>query len=177
MTPRRTRARKRIETLPNLIEDSADRYDIRPRKLWRWALDAILKGALRPMLSEEQTLDTEFSHGGMGPLTLRRIIEVRRDIQRYDSSYVAWANVLKFNPASFENWLKSALRDQSIPVHPKRRAGATQMKRERAASYIAEKYGDRVPAGITIKGIVRDIKARIGLSVSERTVLRALGRK
>jgi hypothetical protein len=162
-----------VKSLPNLIEDSAPLYGISPRKLWRWALDAILKGVLGPLLPEGQTLDTEFSHGGTGQLTLRKIVRARRRIDRYDPSTETWAKALKFEPGGFDKWLKKVLRDHNFPVIPKRPVGRKLRKRETVRSYISEFYPDSVPDD---KTIVREIKAKLGLSVSDRTVRRALGR-
>jgi hypothetical protein len=165
-----------VESLPDLIEDSAARYDIAPRKLWSWALDAIIKGELRPALPIGQTLDTLFSHGGM-LLTLRSIIKARRDMERYDPSCEGWAKMLLFNPAHFDKWLRKVLRTKNIPVHPKRTAGAPKTKVETVARFIASYPHGTIPAGMTYKEVARDIKQKFPrLSVSERTIRRALGR-
>jgi hypothetical protein len=171
-----------VESLPDLIENSAARYGIAPRKLWGWALNAIAKDELRPILPEGQSLDTEFSHGGM-PLTLRRIIEARRviepgrDMERYDPSCEGWAKMLLFNPEQFDKWLRKVFRTKNIPVHPKRTAGAPKTKVETVALFIASYPDGTIPAGRTYKEVVRDIKQKFPrLSVSERTIRRALGR-
>jgi hypothetical protein len=44
--------------LRDLIENGAARHGIAPRRLWGWALDAIAKDVLRPVLPEGQSLDT-----------------------------------------------------------------------------------------------------------------------
>jgi hypothetical protein len=80
-----------IENLPDLIEDNVARYGIAPRKVWGWALEAIEKDVLRPVFPAGQSLDTKFSHGGMGPLTLRNIISARRKIDHYDPATENWA--------------------------------------------------------------------------------------
>jgi hypothetical protein len=169
------------KNLPDLIEDNAARYGVAQRELWGWALDAIEKDVLRPDLilpeKTSKSLDTEFSHGGMGPLTLRKIISARRRVDRYDPSTENWAKCLMFDTAAFERWLKKTLLAHRIPAHPKRAAGRKKTKRESVASLIAEIYPDGVPDGITVKVIAREIEAKKKeLRVSERTVRRALGR-
>jgi hypothetical protein len=165
-----------IENLPNLIEDCAARDGVAARKLWSWALDAIDQGVLRPILPEGQTLDTEFSHGGM-PLTLRKIVlRTHRAIERYIPSKDEWAKTLMFDATEFDNWLKRFFQAQSMPAHPKRPAGRKPNKRERVASFIKQKYPKGVPAGITGNAIARQFEAKHKVSISERTVRRALGR-
>jgi hypothetical protein len=167
-----------IEELPALIEDNAAKYWIAPRKLWRLALDAIEKDVLRPVLPEGQSLDTEFSHGGMGPLTRRRIIRSASSrIERHEPSNDEWAKELKFEAKEFDSWFKKALQAQNIPAHPRRASGRKKTIGKSVAEFIAETYPDGVPAGVTVKSIRRDFEGRNkGLSVSERTVRRALGR-
>jgi hypothetical protein len=111
-------------------------------------------------------------------LTLRGVIRnTWRAIERYDPSNDNWAKTLMFDPARFEGWLKKVLLTHHIAIHPKRPAGRKKMKRDEVASFIAKNYPDGVPAGITGKTIARDIQAKTGLPVSERTVRRALGRR
>src|SRR6516164_6002513 len=112
-----------VEHLPALIEDNAAKYGIAPRRLWSWALDAIAKDVLKPVFPEGRSLDTEFSHGGMGPLTLRKIISARRRIGQYDPSIEIWAKDLMFDTGAFERGLTKVLLAHRIPTHPKRRAG------------------------------------------------------
>jgi hypothetical protein len=155
-----------IENLPDLIEDNVARYGIAPRKVWGWALEAIEKDVLRPVFPAGQSLDTKFSHGGMGPLTLRNIISARRKIDHYDPATENWAKNLSFDTDAFKSWLKKALSAHRI-------VGRKKTKRERISAFIAESYPDDIPAD---KTVVLDIKAKLGDSVSERTVRRARGR-
>ena len=161
-------------SLRDLIESRAAYYGVATRTLWKWALDVIAKDVLRPVLPEGQTLDTEFSHGGMSKLTLREVIkEAERAIERYDPSNDNWAKTLMFDPAGFDSWLREILQAQRIAVRPKRPAGRKRTVREKVALFIDENYAGAIPGD---KTIVRDIKTKIGLSVSERTIRRALGR-
>ena len=110
-------------------------------------------------------------------MTLRNVVcNAHRAIERYDPSNDLWAKSLMFDPVEFDRWLEKVLQVRNIPVHPKRSAGRKNTTRERVAAYVAKTYPDGVPAGITVKAIVRDIETEIGLRVSERTVRRALGR-
>jgi hypothetical protein len=165
-----------VEHLPALVEDNAAKYGITPRKLWSWALDAIAKDVLKPVYPEGQSLDTEFSHGGMGPLTLRNIISARRRSDQYDPSTESWAKDLMFDTGAFERWLRKALLAHRIPAHPKRAAGRKKTKREALADFIGANYPHGIPGGVPVKAILRDIETKIGFRVSERTFRRALGR-
>jgi hypothetical protein len=50
-------------------------------------------------------------------------------------------------------------------------------KRGKLSSWIAEQYPQGIPAGTTAKGIAREFQRATDISVGERTVRRALGRK
>jgi hypothetical protein len=165
-----------VKCLPDLIEDNAAKYGIASRKLWSWALEDIEKDVLRPVFEEGQSLDTEFSHGGMGPLTIRKIIRARRRSDQYDPSTESWAKDLRFDTGAFERWLSKALLAHRIPAHPKRAAGRKKTKREALADFIGANYPHGIPGGVPVKAILRDIETKIGFRVSERTFRRALGR-
>ena len=165
-----------VEHLPALIEDNAAKYGMAPRKLWSWALDAIAKDVLKPVFPKGQSLDTEFSHGGMGLLTLRKIISARRKIDHYDPSTEIWAKGLMFDTGAFEHWLTKALLAHRIPAHPKRAAGRKKTQWEALADFIGANYPHGIPGGVPLKTILRDIETKIGFRVSERTFRRALGR-
>jgi hypothetical protein len=82
-----------------------------------------------------------------------------------------------FDVAAFDNWLKNALKDGRMPVHPKRHAGAKPNLRREVARFAAQKYGYPIPSGVPYKQIADDFKLEKGKSVSVRTVGRALGAK
>jgi hypothetical protein len=159
--------------LPDLIEDNAAWYGIAPRKLWRWALDAIANDVLVPAFPAGQSLDGKYPLGGM-PWTLGKIVRTaHKAIDSYRPSNDLWAKSLMFDPDQFDRWLRKVLRDHEIPVIPKRAAGRKKTKREKISAFIAESYPDDIPAD---KTVVRDFEAKFKDSVSERTVRRARGR-
>jgi hypothetical protein len=97
------------ESLRDLVESRAAWEGIASRKLWAWALDAIAKDLLKPILPEGQSLDTKFNHGG-GWLTLRGVIHsALQAIERHEPSNDNWAKVLMLDPAVFHKWLSAHL--------------------------------------------------------------------
>jgi hypothetical protein len=163
-------------SLCDLIEDKAAQYGIALRKLWRWALDAIVTGRLSPVLPEGQSLDTKFNHGGMW-LTLRGVIRSAcRTIEDRLPSNDNWAKTLKFDPAAFDSWLKKVLQAQGIAAHPKRPGGRKKTLRELAASFLADRYPDGIPDGTPLKTVVQNFEVETGRRISERTMRRAQGR-
>ena len=159
------------ENLRDLIESRAADHGVPLRKLWKWTLQAILSDVIAPILPEGKSLDVPFPHGGRS-LTWRTVIKtVLPTIDSYGPPGHDWTGTLMFDVAGFDMWLKSALKDRRMPVHPKRRAGAKQTRREKVKLFIEEKYPSGIPPGVTYKQIANE------LGVSERTVRRAYGRE
>jgi hypothetical protein len=157
------------ESLRDLIESRAATHGVAPRRLWKWVLDAIVQDIIVPIFPDEMSLDTEYDHGG-GLLTWRRAI--RRVLPTIDSyGPPRWMWTLMFDVVGFDRWLKNALKDQRIPVRPKRRAGPKLTAREKAKLYIEKYPSGIIPPGVTYKQIANE------LGVSERTVRRAYGRE
>jgi hypothetical protein len=69
-----------------------------------------------------------------------------------------------FDVAAFDNWLKSALKDGRMPVHPKRHAGAKPNLRREVARFAAQKYGYPIPSGVPYKQIA-DALSKSSLNV------------
>ena len=108
------------ESIRDLIERGAAEHQIAPRMLWGWALDAIKRDMLLPILPEGVSLDTKFDHGGM-PLTWRQVIGTALAvIERHIPSNNGWANTLMFDPGAFDRWLThdSPARTPSASVSP-----------------------------------------------------------
>lgn len=164
------------KSLRDLMDDAGAQHGIAQRKLWRWVLTA-MANELLPIFPEGMTLKTKFDHGGM-LLTWSVVIDsALAAIERHIPSNDNWTKTLKIDPAIFDKWLKGFLQTVKIPRHAKRGAGAKAALREAVASFIAEQYPSRIPAGITRKIIARDFEAQHKTSVSERTVGRAMGRR
>jgi hypothetical protein len=166
-------------SLCELVEDNSARYGIAPRRLWKWALDAIATDILKPTFPEGYSIDGKFDYGGRA-LTLReRVATASASFDRIEKDISSWwwfKSLFFFNAIQFETWVKKTLRAHRMAVAPKRAAGRKANIRESVKSFIAEKYPHDLPAGVTYKSIVQDLKNSKGLCVSERTVGRALGR-
>ncbi|MFZ2077897.1 MAG: hypothetical protein WAV38_14850 [Xanthobacteraceae bacterium] len=158
------------KSLRDMIESKAAQHGVASRELWKLALNAILDDVLMPILPADcSSLDKEFNHGGQR-INLRKVIRrVLPTIDSYGPPNSDWTRCLEFDDAPFEKWLRGALKDQQLPAHPKRRAGAKPTPREMAKLY--EKYQSEIPSGVTFKQIANE------LGISERTVRRAYGRK
>jgi hypothetical protein len=146
--------------------------------LWELALDAIVHDALVPILPDDVSLDTDYNYGGR-LLSRRKVIDsVLKTIHRYQpSNYDPWTTIMKFDAAAFDTWLKSALKAQQLPSHPKRPGGRKPDLSEGVASFIAKRYPSDIPPGVTYKLIASDYASETGRRPSLRTVARALGRK
>ena len=93
------------ESIRDLIERGAAEYHVALRTLWGWALDAIKRDMLLPILPNGMLLDTKFDHGGM-PLTWRQVISrALAEIERHIPSNNGWASTLMFDSAAFDKWL------------------------------------------------------------------------
>jgi hypothetical protein len=68
----------------------------------------------------------------------------------------------------------AAAEQPAISTAPTR---SQQTKIEAARSWIAEKYPNSIPAGVTVKFLVRALQQETQITVNERTMRRALGRK
>jgi hypothetical protein len=162
-------------SLCDLVEDNSARYGIAPRRLWKWALDAIATDILKPILPEGYSIDTTFDYGGQ-VVTIRKLITTASALlERIDPSSWWWLKHLFFDPVGFQIWVEKSLRAHSIVVHPKRPAGRRVTSREIVSSFIAQRYPHGVPAGLTYKSILNDLECE-GHRISERTLRRALGR-
>jgi len=155
-------------TLRDLVESRAAEYNLPPRWLWGWALDAIVRHVLLPNLPEGISLDS--LHG--------RIVGALYAIERgSDPSRWSWTSAIALSPAAFDRWLKKTLRGRKITTHPRRAVGAKSTLREDVAAFAAANYPSPLPPGITNEKIAQDYESKTGTAVSERTVRRALGRK
>jgi hypothetical protein len=163
------------KSLRDQIENRAAHQGIALRELWKWVLDAISSDALVPVLPADcPSLDTKFKLGGQS-LTLRTVIKrVLPTIDSYGPPNGDWTKVLEFDDAPFDKWLRGALEDQRMSVHPKRRAGRKATLQDKVRSFIQEKYPS---LGVPYKRIADDFRAEKGIPVSERTIGRALGGK
>jgi len=163
------------EVLCDLVETRSAQYSIPRRKLWSWAFTAILDSILIPDSPGDASLDTEF---GIGVAWRRKITDALSALERQstDPSKWNWTGALVFSSAAFDTWLKGALRDNKFPPRSKRRAGA-KSSRDKLAAFIANKYPNDVPPGVTYKEIAKQAKGAVGKIVHERTVRRALGHK
>ena len=93
------------ESIRDLIERGAAEHQIAPLTLWGWALDAIKRDVLLPILPEGVSLDTKFDHGGM-LLTWRQVIGTAlAAIKHQIPSKYGWAKTLMLDSAVFDNWL------------------------------------------------------------------------
>jgi hypothetical protein len=70
-----------------------------------------------------------------------------------------------------------AIKDQAASSSQAGAVTPKQTKREAVKSFIDERYPNGIPAGVTMKDLARMVKKEKNITVSPRTVSRALGRK
>jgi hypothetical protein len=157
------------KALRDLVIDEAAARGIAREKVWEWACLAIVRGELSVELPDRASLETRL----YGATTYRDLIgqAVFAAARSNDPARYPWTRHM-LDPVEFGRLLD--LRAWGITLHRKRPAGRKKGKRDKVASFIAENYPGGV-AGVTNKAIARDFENKIGLSVSERTVRRALG--
>jgi hypothetical protein len=136
---------------------------------------AVIDGTLRttPLLNEDWR-----QH--LFAINVISQIRGRRRLFLGDSPQLAgyWLRQIMIADTDIENWVASRLspkpvrRAETTPhqVHTQTKLGALK-------SWIFKYYPKGIPAGCIAKAIAREFGSKTGISVSERTVRRALGRK
>jgi len=94
---------RKQESLRDLIENRAACYDIAPRALCRWALEAIVQNTLPLVLPKDASLDTV---DGVGRTLRRMIVGLLSGIESVDPFKFGWVRNLKCDPKEFDRWLK-----------------------------------------------------------------------
>jgi hypothetical protein len=122
------------------------------------------------LLGQERTIDVS----ALNELSGWTLNEYRKDHLFHDYTARHARFGLAARRADFDRWYSGP---REALHHRKRTAGAKATKRQAVTEFIKEKHGGEIPAGVTYKMIVKDLRAGGGPQVSERTVSRALGRK
>jgi len=124
------RMSRKQESLRDLIENRAVLHSIVPRRLCRWALEAIVQNTLPLVLPEGVSLDTV---DGVGRTLRSRILRLLPGIESVDPFKFGWVRNLKCDPKEFDTWLKV---DTKAANSPRRKRPSDAAVRRVVQNYV-----------------------------------------